>query len=115
MQFLRGFDKQILESLKSQDPNIRYHAVSAAANWQIDAAWPHIAALVASEETEKELRLSAIEAAAFIRPNEASEILTPLLHSDDEDIVVTVHESLAMAGGLDEDEEDDYDISETLH
>ena len=65
MQFIRGFDKQILESLESQNADIHYHAVCAAGNWEIDAAWPHIAALVASEETEKELRLAAIEAAAF--------------------------------------------------
>ena len=49
MQFIRGFDKQILESLKSQNSDIHYHAVCAAGNWEIDAAWPHIAALVASE------------------------------------------------------------------
>lgn len=115
MQFLRGFDKQILESLKSQNPDIHYHAVCAAGNWEIDAAWPHIAALVASEETEKELRLSAIEAAAFIRPQKASEILSPLLRSDDEDIVDAVHESLAMAEGLTDDEEDDDETPETFH
>ena len=115
MEFIRGFDKQILESLKSQNTDIQYHAVCAAGNWEIDAAWPHIAALVASEETEKELRLAAIEAAAFIRPHKASEILGPLLHAGDEDIVVTVHEALAMAGEFDEDEEDDDEGPKTLH
>jgi hypothetical protein len=111
MQFIRGFDKQILESLKSQNPDIHYHAVCAAGNWEIDAAWPHIAALVASEETEKELRL----AAAFIRPHKASEVFRPLLHSGDEDIVATVHESLAMADAMKEDEEDDDEGPETFH
>jgi hypothetical protein len=115
MQFIRGFDKQILESLKSPNPDIHYHAVCAAGNWEIDAAWPHIAALVASEETEKELRLAAIEASAFILPHKASEILHPLLDSDDEDIVDTVHESLAMAGELPEYEEDDDEGPKTLH
>ncbi|MCX5910351.1 MAG: hypothetical protein NTV04_00340, partial [Deltaproteobacteria bacterium] len=98
MQFIRGFDKQILESLKSQNPDIHYHAVCAAGNWGIDAAWPHIAALVTSEETEKELLLAAIEAAVFILPDKASEILSPLLESDDEDIVDAAYEALAMAG-----------------
>jgi hypothetical protein len=109
MQFIRGFDKQIVESLESQNANIRYRAVCAAGNWEIDAAWPHIAALVASEETEKELRLAAIDAAAFIRRHRASEILRPLLHSNDEDIVGAVHEALAMAEGMNEEEEDDED------
>jgi hypothetical protein len=115
MQFLRGFDKQILESLKSQNPDIHYHAVCAAGNWEIDAAWPHIAALVASAETEKELLLAAIDASAFIRPHKASEILHPLLHSNDEDIVGAVHEALAMAEGLPEDDEDDDEDTEIFH
>jgi len=115
MQFIRGFDKQILESLKSQNPDIHYHAVCAAGNWGIDAAWPHIAALVTSEETEKELLLAAIEATVFIRPQKASEILRPLLDSDDEDIVDAVYEALAMAGELHEDEEDDDEDPKTFH
>jgi len=115
MQFIRGFDKQILEFLKSQNPDIHYHAVCAAGNWEIDAAWPHIAALVTSEETEKELLLAAIEAAAFIRPHKASEILSPLLDSDDEDIVDAVYEVLAMAGEIHEDEEDDDEGPKTFH
>jgi hypothetical protein len=115
MQFIRGFDKQILESLKSPNPDIHYHAVCAAGNWEIDAAWPHIAALVASEETEKELRLAAIEASAFILPHKASEILHPLVHSGDEDIVDAVYEALAMAEGMNEDEEDDDEAPEIFH
>jgi len=115
MQFIRGFDKQILEFLKSQNPDIHYHAVCAAGNWEIDAAWPHIAALVTSEETEKELLLAAIEAAAFIRTHKASEILSPLLDSDDEDIVDAVYEVLAMAGEIHEDEEDDDEGPKTFH
>ena len=115
MQFIRGFDKQILESLKSQNSDIHYHAVCAAGNWEIDAAWPHIAALVTSEGTEKELLLAAIEAAAFILPHKSSEILHPLLDSDDEDIVDAVYEALAMAGEIHEDEEDDDEGPKTFH
>ena len=115
MQFIRGFDKQILESLKSQNSDIHYHAVRAAGNWEIDAAWPHIAALVASEGTEKELLLAAIEAAAFILPHKASEILHPLLDSDDEDIVDAVYEALAMADELYDDEDDDDEDEKIYH
>jgi len=115
MRYLRGFDKQILESLESQNPDILYHALFAAGNWEIDAAWPHIAALVASEDTEKELLLAAIEAAAFIRPHKASEILRPLLRSDDDDVVGAVHEAMAMADAMNEDEEDADENSKTFH
>lgn len=100
MQYIRGFDKQILESLSNKNPNIVYEAVCGAGNWEIDAAWPHIAALVTSEETEKDLLLAAIESAALIRPHQASEILGHLLDSDDEDITETVYEALATAEGF---------------
>ena len=111
MRFVRGFDDQILEALGSQNPDIHYEAVCAAGTWEVDAAWPHIAALVTSEETEKDLLLAAIEAAAFIRPNEAPEMFLDLLVSDDEDIVDAVQEAMAMTGEPwdDEDEEDEDD------
>lgn len=111
MQFIGGFEKEILESLKSKDPNIHYEAVCAAGTWELNAAWPHISALITSRHTDKDTLLAAIEAAAFIRPHEASDLLGPLLEDEDEDIVDAVHEALAMAGGLeDEDEGDDGKI-----
>lgn len=118
MQYIAGFDDEILAAMESSNPDIFYEAVCAAGNWEIDAAWPCIEGLIASEETEKELLLAAIEAAAMIRPDEAAEILIPLLDSDDEDIVDAVNESLAMAGEFWEDEdedEDDDDDHRTLH
>src|ERR1035438_7783433 len=42
MRYVRGFDDQILESLKSADEDIHYEAVVAAGNWSLDAAWPHV-------------------------------------------------------------------------
>jgi len=109
MRFVRGFDDQILESLDSENPEIHYEAVCAAGDWAVDEAWPHIAALVASEETEKPLLLAAIDAVAGIRPQEASEILGDLTDSDDEDIVDAAFEAMAMAGGPSDDEFDDED------
>ena len=107
MRFVRGFDEQILEALDSRDPDIHYEAVCAAGTWEVDAAWPHITALVTSGETDKPLLLAAIEAVASIRPQEAAAILNDLTDSDDEDIVEAVFEATAMAGGLsDEDNED---------
>ena len=92
-----------------QNPDIVYEAVCGAGNWEITAAWPHIAAIVASEDSEKDLLLAGIEAAALIRPDEAAQYLNVLLDSDDEDIVDAVHEALAMTGALwdlDDDEND---------
>jgi len=106
MRFVRGFDEQILEALASRNPDIHYEAVCAAGDWEVDAAWPHITALVTSGKTDKPLLLAAIEAVASIRPHEAAGILDGLTDSDDEDIVDAVFEATAMAGGLsDEDDE----------
>jgi hypothetical protein len=110
MGFVRGFDDQIVESLDSKNPDIHYEAVCAAGNWGVDAAWPHIVALVRSETTDKDLLLAAIDAVAIIRPEEASDILVDLTDSDDEEIVDAAHEAIAMAEPWgDEDEEDDDD------
>jgi hypothetical protein len=113
MCYIRGFDDWILESLGSKNADIHYQAVCAAGNWEVDAAWPHIAGLVTSADTEKSLLLAAIEASASIRAQEAREILGRLMNADDEDIVEAVYEAMSMAGefwgeGDDEDEDDEF-------
>lgn len=108
MRYVGGFDTQILEALGSENDDIHYEAVCAAGNWEVDAAWSHIADLAASASADKWLRLAAIEAAAWIRPQEAAEILSELTQSDDEDIADAAYEALAMSeGGLYEDDEDE--------
>src|SRR4249919_2895241 len=85
-------------------------AVCAAGAWEVDAAWPHIAALVRSGESDKPLLLAAIEAVANIRRREAAAILRDLSDSNG-DVVEAVLEALAMIeqslDGEDEDGEDD--------
>ena len=110
MRFVRGFEEQILEALESKNPDIHYEAVCAAGNWEVAAAWPHIAALVMSEDTDKPVLLAAIEAVGCMRPQEAAEILDDLTDSEDEDIAEAACEALAIAEGLsDEDDEDEDD------
>ena len=99
MRFVSGFEAQILEALDSANPDIHYEAVVAAGNWGLDAAWPHVAALVASRKTSKPLLLAAIDAAASIRPHEALEILDDLADTDDEDIAYAIHAARALAEG----------------
>jgi hypothetical protein len=115
MRFVRGFEEQILEALASTNPDIHYEAVVAAGNWGLDAAWPHVAALVASRKTKKPLLLAAIDAVASIRPHEALEILDDLADADDEDIADAVHEAMAMAAGhsVDDELDDDDDSRST--
>jgi hypothetical protein len=112
MRQVRGFDNQILEALKSGDPEIHCEAVAAAGNWELDAAWDHIVGLVHVSATPKPLLLAAIGAVAEIRPQEAREILNDLTESDDEEIAEAAEEAILMAftdEDSDEDEEDEDD------
>jgi hypothetical protein len=116
MRFVRGFNDQILDALESPDLDVHGEALLAAGNWELDAAWPHVAALVSSGHTEKPLLLAAIEALASIRPREAAAILSELGDSDDEDISEAVFEAIAMAeGALGDDEDDNYGGNGVLH
>jgi hypothetical protein len=45
MQFIQGFDKQILEALENENPNICYEELVAAGQWELAKAWPSIARL----------------------------------------------------------------------
>ena len=117
MSYIPGFDEQILEGLDSENRDIRYESVLAAGTWEVDAAWPHVEAIITSEKIDKSLLLAAIDAVASIRPQEATEILLDLAESDDDEIVEAVDEALALAGGLSdvdyEDEDDDKE--EVIH
>ena len=112
MRYVRGFDKQIIEGLDSADAAIQYEAIRAAGSWEVDPAWPHVAALVAAPDTNKDLLLAAIEAVAAIRPREAGLLLEDLANSDDEDIADAADEAMSMAAGASSGDFDDGDDDE---
>ncbi|MCJ7683417.1 MAG: hypothetical protein MUO68_03910 [Desulfobacteraceae bacterium] len=112
MRYIRGFNTQILEALENENEDIHYEAVCAAGNWEVDAAWSHIASLATTELTDRSLRLAAIEAVASIRPQEAAEILIELTQSDDEDIVDAAYETMALSGWFPDEDYDDDDEDE---
>jgi HEAT repeat protein len=99
MQFIEGFDQQIIEALESENPDIRYEALLAAGHWELAKAWPTIARLVADPDIDKTMLLAAIDAAANIGLPESVTLLEKLLYSDDEDIVDAAHEALGMLEG----------------
>jgi HEAT repeat protein len=115
MRWVRGFDNQILEALKSADPELHYEAVNAAGNWELDAAWPRIVALLNDTDTPKPLLLAAIGAAASIRPQEAGELLIDLAASDDEEIAEAADEAIAMSQPTSDEEDDENDASESIN
>jgi hypothetical protein len=112
MRYVRGFDREILESLKHKDPDIHYQAVCAAGEWSIDGAWRHVADLVRTRGTPKHLLLAAIEAVGGIRPDEASDVLGSLVEAADEDIAGAAMEAIEMARGLADSGDDDDDLDE---
>jgi hypothetical protein len=107
MRFVRGFEEQILGALDAENPDIHYEAVVGAGNWGLDAAWPHVAALVTSRTTDKPLLLAAIDAIASIRPREAVRMLDDLADSHDADIAAAAQEAMATADGLSREDDDD--------
>src|ERR1017187_2815773 len=111
MGHVRGFDQQILEALQSSDPGIHYHAVRAAGTWEVEAAWPHVAAL-ATSDTNKPLRLAAIEALGTICPLDSVALLANLADSEDEDIAETASGAMSMAEGMLNDESDDNEFAD---
>ena len=115
MGWIRGFDDQILEALESTDAEIHYEAVVAAGKQDVDAAWPHVVALVEDRSTPKPLLLAAIEAVGQIRPREAGVVLIELYDSTrDKEIAEAADEAMQMAQAMsgdngDEDEEEEED------
>jgi hypothetical protein len=112
MRWVSGFDDQILEALKSADPEIHYQAVEAAGNWGLDSAWSHIVAIVRDDAAPKSLLLAAIGAVGSIRPAEARSVLADLGDSDDEEIAEAVDEAILMADAVSDEEDDEKDGGE---
>jgi hypothetical protein len=107
MRYVRGFPDEIVAALDDPDEEIRYEAVCAAGNWELDAAWPQVSALLAAHGTDKALLLAAIEASASIRPQEAEPLLAELSDSHDADIADAADNAMMMASAPFDDEFDD--------
>jgi hypothetical protein len=97
MGYVRGFAAEILAALESDDEDLFYEAVVAAGHNELDAAWPHVAALLEHDGTEKGLLLVAFDAAVAIDPEEAADLLRPYLDSEDEEIVEIARDAISMA------------------
>ena len=107
MHYVRGFGDEIVAALDDPDAEIRRAAVSAAGNWEVNAAWPHVSALLAAQDTDKALLLVAIEAGAYIRPQEAESLLLELSDSGDAEIAAAAADSAMMAAAAVENELDE--------
>lgn len=117
MNYIEGFDKEILEALDSSDPKVRFEAVRAAGSQGVTEAWFHVSRLARSDRTDKGLRLAAIAALSELLPEKSTDILESLVESPDADVSSVAEEALSMANlelgfdemgdsYLEEDEED---------
>jgi hypothetical protein len=109
MNFVRGFDKEILEALNSENNDIHFQAVNAAGTWELEEAWEHVVELVESPATDKWLLIAAIGAVGCIRPKQVRDVLQHLEDSEDEDIAEAVEEAILMAGEDDPGDEEEED------
>jgi hypothetical protein len=107
MRYVGGFEKQTLECLKSPNLSVHIEAILAAGAWPLDAAWPHVVALVSAGHTERTLLLAAITAVGEIRPKEAPAVLEHLADSNDPDIAEAVLEATSMTSEFDDDEDEE--------
>lgn len=109
MSYIEGFEKQILESLDSKDPDMFYEAVCASGNMGLEKAWPYITKILSSPDADIDLLLAAIDAVVNIRPEEAHDVLGHLVDHKDQDVVDAAFEALGMADEFLDDENDDDD------
>ena len=107
MSHVRGFDAEVVAALEDPDAEIRRAAVAAAGNWEVDAAWPYVSALLTTQDTEKALLLAAVEAAVYTRPHEARPLLLELSDADDPEIADAASSAMMMAAPPFDDEFDD--------
>ena len=97
---VRGFTSEILASLNDPDEAVRFEAVQAAGLREISAAWPHVAHLLRSPDTDRQLLLAAIEASVGVRGKATIEFLDDLSASEDEEIAEAAEEATMMANAL---------------
>lgn len=88
-----GFEREIIESLRSENLDIRAAAIRAAGPCPMEEAWPYIRAALSEPTEHKALLLAAIETAGHISAD-ALDFVEPFAASDDEDIARAARQAL---------------------
>lgn len=100
MHWVQGFDEQIMEALGSDDDRVRLLALHAAGGSEVARAWPVVSEILRDERDDKELLLTAIEAAPGVNAAGAAMLLASLADSPDQEIAEAALEAITLAKGL---------------
>jgi len=100
MGYIKGFDDQILESLQSDNDDIRLEAFYAVGNSGLHEAWPHIESILKETDPNKDFLMAAMAAVPSIFPEKAETTVRRFLSFDDAEVVDTAFECLFMATTL---------------
>jgi hypothetical protein len=126
MRFVRGFDREVLDAMDSDDPAILYQAVMAAGDQIVPDAWFRVRALILAaaeghplfpEDPDGEWSVldAAMYAAAVIRPREAPGLLSWFTASQDEDLARAASDALDLAEQMLDGEDDPWGAEPTWH
>jgi hypothetical protein len=110
MGYVRGFDRELMETLRSANGDILYEAVRAAGRAEVAEAAPIIEALAIDGTTDRDVRLEAIAALPSVDPD-CFDLLDELAESPDEEIRGAAEAALEDLQMFDEDL-DEYDDDE---
>ena len=113
MQFIPGFDDQLLEALESDDPDLLCTALQSAGERALEAAWPRVRQILQEGQGDPDVLAAAMRAAACLKPRLAETLILPYLMQKDPELREAAEDALSeahiMRGGLDDDEgEDDF-------
>lgn len=110
MGWMSGFDRELLDTLRTADGDLLYEAVRSAGRAGLQEAAAIIEALAISDDTDRDVRLEAIAALPSVDPD-SFDLLEELSESPDPEVrsaAVDALENLQMfAEDLDEDEDDE--------
>ncbi len=113
MGYVEGFDEEIRLAFDRDEPRVRLEAVRAAGRQEVEAAGAAILAFAAAGDTERELRLAAIEALSSLSPEGCDDLLAELVGDRDGDVAdtaeATLEERELFAGPIADEVGDDLD------
>jgi uncharacterized protein (UPF0147 family) len=106
MGFVRGFEREILEALRSTDGDLLYEAVRAAGNAEIAEAAPILETFALSDQTDRDVRLESITALPSV-DHDCFDLLDELADSGDDEIRAAAEEAIEELQMFGEDLEED--------